>query len=345
MDTALSNTNPLPRLAIVTPYLADANNGNWRTAERWKRLLAGRYAVIVQNDWPGADSRDVDGVIAIHARRSHTAISRFRAAHPERPIILILSGTDLYRDLPADELARESLRLADAMVVLQDDALNHLPAAHRGKAAVIYQSCRARASRDKAASRLNAVVVGHLRAEKSPQTIFDAVGLLPHDAPIRIDHIGNALDARLGHRARALARHSSQYRYRGALPHGETRAAMQRAHVLIHPSTMEGGANVIGEAITAGTPVLASRVSGNIGMLGRDYPGYFPVGDAAALAQLLMRLHSEPAFARRLQAAASRRAAWFDPQRERTAILALLDRLFHRTAATASKTGRRRRAS
>ena len=38
------------------------------------------------------------------------------------------------------------------------------------------------------------------------------------------------------------------------------------------------------EAVRSGTPVVASRIDGNIGMLGQDYAGYFEWGDAAALA-------------------------------------------------------------
>jgi glycosyltransferase involved in cell wall biosynthesis len=108
------------------------------------------------------------------------------------------------------------------------------------------------------------------------------------------------------------------------LPHAATRQAIKRAHLLIVPSLMEGGANVIAEALTAGTPVLASRISGNLGMLGRDYAGYFPVGDAAALARLVRRCWDQPAFLRGLLGQCRMRAALFSPARERAALTALL---------------------
>jgi hypothetical protein len=86
----------LPRIIIVTPFLADANNGNWRTAHRWQLLLADQFTVIVQGDWQG---EECDALIALHARRSAPVIQRFRESRPHMPLIVVLTGTDLYRDL------------------------------------------------------------------------------------------------------------------------------------------------------------------------------------------------------------------------------------------------------
>jgi len=115
-----------------------------------------------------------------------------------------------------------------------------------------------------------------------------------------------------------------RYRWNGALPHGLARTAIRKAHVLVHPSVMEGGANVIVEAIASGTPVVASRVSGNIGMLGRNYPGYFEVGDAAGLARLLASLLEDPAALRSLRLACEERRKIFSPARERLALRRLV---------------------
>ena len=123
------------------------------------------------------------------------------------------------------------------------------------------------------------------------------------------------------------ARKDPRYRYNGALPHGLARAALASSDLLIHPSLMEGGANAIVEAITAGTPVVASRISGNIGMLGRDYPAYFDVHDAPGLAALLHRCVAETAFLRRLDGACKRRKALFRPTTEAQAVRRLAARL------------------
>ncbi|MBL8514737.1 MAG: TIGR04348 family glycosyltransferase [Betaproteobacteria bacterium] len=317
------------RVCIVTPYLADANNGNWRTADRWRRLLARDCNPIVQAAWaPGGEPSDV--LVALHARRSAPSIASFRAAHPDKPLIVMLTGTDLYRDIPGDASAMRSLELADALVVLQDDALRFLPKPHRAKAHVIYQSCRLLTPAKRPVTHLKCVAVGHLRDEKSPQTIFDAFDLLPPDLPIRFDHIGAPLDASLARRAHALAKRDPRYRYLGALPHAQTRQAIRRAHLLVHPSRMEGGANVIAEAITSRTAVLASRVSGNIGMLRSGHPGFFRVDDAADLAAKLTRCARAGYLVGRWIRLTDFSRERFAPDTERTAILALVRSLMNK---------------
>ena len=74
---------------------------------------------------------------------------------------------------------------------------------------------------------------------------------------------------------------------------------------------------MVSEAAAAGVPVLASRIDGTVGLLGRDYPGYFPVGQTAALARLLWRVETDPEFFRRLCRAIGRRAYRFSPAREK----------------------------
>ena len=90
---------------------------------------------------------------------------------------------------------------------------------------------------------------------------------------------------------------------------------------------MEGGANVIIEAVTSGVPVLASDISGNRGMLGDDYEGYFAPGDAAALAALIDRSIADPAFYQRLRTQCDARAALFAPAAEQAAVRRLVDNL------------------
>jgi glycosyltransferase involved in cell wall biosynthesis len=102
---------------------------------------------------------------------------------------------------------------------------------------------------------------------------------------------------------------------------------------MVISSFNEGGANVISEAAVAGVPVLASRMDGNVGLLGADYPGYFPVGDAQALARLLQRLEREPRFVARLAKALARRAPLFRPAREAAAWRRLLASLRRQSAS------------
>ena len=313
---------PPVTLVIVTPYAAAANNGNWRTAARWARLLAPRFRTIVQAGVATPIDPAADALVALHARRSRAAIAAWHAEHPDRPLVVALTGTDLYRDVAtgdADALA--SMADADRLIVLQDDACAFVPAAFRSKVDVVYQSARTLKPRtDRPGDRLDCVFVAHLREEKDPRTVFAAWRRLPAAAPITLTVVGAALDAALGDEARALAAADPRVRWRGCRPHPWTRQAIKRAHVLICASRMEGGANVVVEAITAGTPVVASRMSGNVGMLGPDYGGYFPVGDATALAQLLLRIERDRALSKRLAAQCAGRAQLFTPDAERAAL-------------------------
>ena len=290
-------------------------------------MLRDRCRPIVQTAWNGEPA---DALIALHARRSAESIARFHGEAHGRRMAVVLTGTDLYKDLPDDREATASLEMADRIVVLQDEALLLLPAKWRRKAEVIFQSAPGLAKRARARGRLDCVAVGHLREEKDPRTLFEAIRRLPPDLPVRVRHIGAPLDPALGELARELQREDARYRYSGALPHGLTRAAIRSAHLLVHPSVVEGGANVIVEAITAGTPVIASRISGNVGMLGRDYPGYFEPRDAAGLANRLVRALEDPHELPSLRAACDRRKRLFHPHAETASIRRLAAALLAR---------------
>jgi putative glycosyltransferase (TIGR04348 family) len=270
------------------------------------------------------DGTPADALIALHARRSADSVARWSEALPQRPLAVVLTGTDLYRDIGHDIDAERSLRLADRLIVLHEGAIADLPAAFRAKAVVCFQSTTTRAALPKPRRHLRALMVGHLRAEKAPQTYFDAVRRLVGRPDILLDHIGAALDPALGREARALQDEHPAYRWLGARPHAQTRRRIQAAHVLVHPSWMEGGAHVVMEAVRGGTPVLASRVAGNVGMLGADYAGYFEPGDARGLATLLEGCRDDPAILDRLGAQCALRAPLFDPARERATLSALL---------------------
>ena len=220
----------LPQLVIVTPALAAANNGNWQTARRWARMLAGHYRVRLTDAWDGGDE---DLMIALHARRSALSVAAWRAARPGS-LVLVLTGTDLYRDIRSDPQAQRSLVLADRLVVLNELGLQSLPAALRPKASVCLQSTPQRKPRAKTAHHLRALMVGHLRDEKSPQTYFEAARLLAVRPDILLDHIGSGLDATLAAEARALMLRQppgrppdhSNYRWLGGLPHAANRMSI-----------------------------------------------------------------------------------------------------------------------
>jgi putative glycosyltransferase (TIGR04348 family) len=320
-----------PSVVIVSPALAGANNGNWQTARRWASFLTGFARVRIVKDWPGDAAGHDDIMIALHARRSAPAIHAWARAHGPQRLAVVLTGTDLYRDIRSDAQAQHSLDVATRLVVLQELGIDELPAQHRSKARVIYQSVLPRKELPKSSARLRAVMVGHMRDVKSPQTLFDAARLLRSRDDITIRHIGRAEDEVWARRARETVAACPNYEWLGPLPHGQTRGAIQRAHVLVHASAMEGGAHVIMEAVCSGTPVVASRVAGNVGMLGTGYEGYFEHGDAAALARMLAACRDsqaadDPAHfgLARLRAQCAQRAPLFAPEAEQRALQQLI---------------------
>ena len=319
---------------IISPALRHANNGNWHTAYRWARFLRERYRVSLATEWSGASpGASPECMIALHARRSAESIARFAQLHAGRPLIVVLTGTDLYRDIRSDASARRSLELATHLVVLQDEGPAELAPQLRRKCRVIYQSAP-RLDRGTPSRRtFDALLVGHMRAEKDPLTPMRSVQRLAPDSRVRLIHIGEALDENHLRAARALQQRSwptlERYLWLGHRPHAETRQRIRRSHVMVISSLMEGGANVVVEAVTAGVPVLASRIPGNVGMLGREYNGYFPVGDDKALAALLERASRDGRFLAGLRAQCARRAPLFRPARERREVVRLLAQATH----------------
>lgn len=330
------HTDPI---VIVTPALADANNGNWQTARRWQSMLARRHPVHLMAAWPASTTAQAARIadlprptlmIALHARRSAASIAAWREQRPQAPLVVALTGTDLYRDIEHDTSAQRSLELADALVVLNELGAQRLPLALRPKCRVVLQSCSARQTLPRTKRHLRALMVGHLRAEKDPQTCFAAVQQLAHRPDILLDHVGAALEPQWAEQAAALAASHPQYRWLGGLPHETTRRRIQAAHVLVHPSRMEGGAHVVIEAVRSGTPVIASRIDGNVGLLGADYAGYFEPGDDAGLVRLLQRARDDADMLPLLRRQCRARAPRFAPEAEAAQLQRLVDELLAR---------------
>ncbi len=307
-----------PRIFLVSPALAAANNGNWHTAARWRDFLEPVADTEIAQEWRGEPA---DALIALHARRSADSVARFAATR--RPLAVVLTGTDLYRDIDEDAAAQHSLECATGLVVLQPQGLQRLSPAHRAKARAIVQSAE-RVEPAPRAGGCRFVAVGHLREEKDPATLLQAVRRLQPEAGFEIVHIGAALDPVLGALARQTAADCPHYRWLGALAHAETRNWIARASALVHPSRIEGGANVVIEAVRSAVPVLASRIDGNVGLLGSDYDGYFPAGDSGALAGQMRRFCDDSAFADRLRAQCALVEPGLRPEVEAAAVRTLV---------------------
>jgi len=324
----------MPRLqiVIVCPATPSSNNGNWRTASRWQRLLQTTARVRLVQHWPDEQASQDEVMLALHARKSASAIAAWHARHGQAGLGVALTGTDIYPDITHDAIALGSIGQAASLAVLQEEALLALPAVHRHKARVIFQSCGERQPLAKTRRHLRVVMVGHLREEKNPAMLWRAVRQIAPDAGIRVDHIGDALTPALAREAEATVRACPHYRWLQGLSHAATLQRIQRAHLLVHTSRSEGGALVISEAIRSGTPVLATRIAGNVGLLGAGYSGLIEPDDDLALARQWLQCRSEQAQSVQglladWQRQCRHRAPLFDPATEREALQAWVSAL------------------
>lgn len=311
------------RIHMICPAPRGSLYGNRVTAQRWASILRrlGHRLAITQQ-YAG---EPCDLLIALHARRSAEAAWDFRRRHPEKPLLVVLTGTDVYRDIHRSRKAQRSLEIADRLVVLQPLAIEELHPELRSKARVIYQS--AVPTRSRAARRnesFDACVLGHLRSVKDPLRAAYASRLLPASSRVRVLQAGEAMEEEMARKAGAEEARNRRYRWLGPLPRWKARRLIRSSRLMILSSRMEGGANAISEAVVDHVPVLASRISGSVGLLGEDYPGYFAAGDTAALARLLLRAESDPGFYADLKSRCSRLAPLFRPSRELVAWKSLL---------------------
>jgi putative glycosyltransferase (TIGR04348 family) len=315
---------PAAKVVIVTPAPPGSRAGNRNTAIRWARFLRDlgcRVSVLTQ--WAG---EPCELLVALHARKSHDALRAFRESHPDRPAVLALTGTDIYRDIRQDRDAATSLEMATRLIVLQKEALEELTPKQRSKARVIHQSVTTSLVPAPPVRKFRLCVLGHLREEKDPFCAARALRLIP-DSNVEIIQAGKALSAKMAREAERRMRDDSRYRWIGELPHWTAMRLLCRSHAMVISSRMEGGAHVVSEAIAIGIPVIATDIPGNRGLLGADYPAFFPVGDHAVLAGLLRQALSDPRFVNRLAVAVNRRRTLVDPMREQRAWRDLLREL------------------
>jgi glycosyltransferase involved in cell wall biosynthesis len=125
--------------------------------------------------------------------------------------------------------------------------------------------------------------------------------------------------------AQVEMRSNRRYRWLGEVSRGKALRVLARSRLHVLSSRVEGGANALCEAIACGVPTLASRIPGSVGILGRNYPGYFTVGDTRGLADLLRKAENDAAFLKRLRDATERLRPLVEPARERESWRLLLE--------------------
>jgi len=315
----------------VTPAPAGSLHGNRITALRLQGFLeALGYPVEVTESWSGGDA---GLLIALHAYRSHQSIVAFKKQYPKRPIVLVLTGTDLYRDIENHSEVNQSMEMANQLIILQSCAVDLIPADLRYKVQVIYQSVEVEFDIDigngDSATKDDFVVsvIGHLRDEKDPFCVVRSLPLLPSNSKITVKHLGQAMNAQMKDQAAHFNATIDRYQWLGEVSHADALKVLSNSCLMVISSRMEGGAHVVSEAIALGIPVIASDIPGNRGLLGEDYPGYYPVADENALATLLYRAEKVPSFYASLQKHIDLRKELITPAREKQSINELVSGL------------------
>jgi putative glycosyltransferase (TIGR04348 family) len=220
------------KIGIVTPAPPRSRHGNRVTALRWAKILRQLgHRVTISQSYEG-DPYDL--LVALHARRSHDAIKRWSREHPDRPLIVALTGTDLYRDLPKSKRAQQSLELATRLIVLQPKAFDELPEHLHAKTRVIYQSVKPFPEISNLKSQISdfqICVIGHLREVKDPFRAAMAARLLPESSRIRIIHVGGAMSEKMAERARREMLINPRYRWIGEQPQWRVRQILMRSQL------------------------------------------------------------------------------------------------------------------
>ncbi|MDA0997360.1 MAG: selenoneine biosynthesis selenosugar synthase SenB [Proteobacteria bacterium] len=308
------------KIGIITPAKKHSRNGNRATALRWAGMLRDHgHSVRIDEVY---DGRPCDLMIAIHAWRSAGSISRYREQAPAGPLIVALGGTDVNTFLKTDPVpTRRSMAMADALICLHGLIKDALPSTLHEKLHLIRQSARPLTRPRHPRSRYYGVcVVGHLRDEKDPFRTALAARLVPAQSRLRVHHLGKAHDHEWAREAAREMAQNPRYHWIGEVAKWRVRREFERTHLMVISSNQEGGANVVSEAIAAGVPIIASDIDGNVGLLGKGYRGYYPVGDERALAALLWRGETDTRFLPSLQRQCDKLCPLFTPESESRAL-------------------------
>lgn len=313
-------------ILLVTPTGGASSHGNGVSARRWAGILRrlGHEVEIGREYRPG----NYSALLALHARKSAEAVRTFRARHPGAPIVLAMTGTDLYPDPVTAGVDPGVLALADRLIVLQRRGLDQLGPGLAARTDVIIQSVPPVPPRPPRTDCFEVAFLAHVRPVKDPLRLAAAVRLLPPHSRIRVTHVGESRDERLTAEVAAESERNPRYDWLGPLPREDALAVLARSRLLALTSLHEGGANVISEALAARVPVICSGIPGSAGLLGEDYPGYYPVQDTEALAEALYRAEQDSGgFRRTLHERCADLAELVEPERELQSFAAMLARL------------------
>lgn len=304
------------KICVASPYPLSELKGNSVTTERIVEIL--REAGFEARGSHGFDGFPADALISLHAKKGAQAVVDYRKVCPKGKRIVLLTGTDIYDDFPKG-LGLVSLEAADHIAITHEESLPMIPERFHEKVVIVPSSLEMppvkAAPKHPPFSPFVISVVGHLRPVKRPFLTIEAVAKHP-EWDVEVWQLGEALDEESAATARTWVEKDSRYRWFGGLPREEGLRRCADSSLSVNSSILEGGANAVLEAMTMGVPMLASRIPGNIGLLGNDYPGFF---DGEEIEGKLAEILAKPKELNRWTEAAAARLPIFSRKNEREA--------------------------
>ena len=274
---------------FYSPMPLLSGKGNAVSALRIAGLLdAAGVSARAVDAWNGEDAT---ALVVLNSWRSAGLALDFRKRFPGRPLIAVLTGTDIFPHYPAHPDVDTALTAVDAIVAWHDASMEQIPERFRTKTHVIRKSAPDAPGPLPPApeGECRVLLAGHLREVKDPFRAVEAACALPDSSPVTIIHAGEALSPEMAAEARAWMDRCPRYHWLGGISRERMWEELARARWTLNTSWAEGGANAVIESLCCGRPVMASRIPGNTGLLGNDWPALYPPGDTASLTNLLLR--------------------------------------------------------
>jgi glycosyltransferase involved in cell wall biosynthesis len=310
-------------ILVSSAYPLSSPKGNSITAKRIASLLssAGHIAEAINTDMPPA----ADVMIALHATKALAASRRFKTQSPNSKLIIYLTGTDLYKDQPTNNPEFfEALSLADTLVISQPASLDSIPNCYKAKTSLVPASVLLPAVQHVSPPPSPSIaLVGHLRPVKNPFLMNQALAQLSA-LDVHAYTLGAALEPNMINEVNRWQKEDSRFKWLDDVAHAKTLSWMSQVNFTLNTSHSEGGSNAVTESIMLGTPVLASSIEGNVGLLGRNYLGYFEPGCSEELAKLINRALTDQDFSNDLALQIKELQPRFSAQKETDGWLSII---------------------
>ncbi len=289
-------------IKIYSPSRDSAVTGNYVTSKRYAYHLQNLgYRVFVYNGFE--EKVNVEGVrcaFVLHAEKGSHVIKELAAKNV--PVVLVLTGTDLYRDIISTKNSKKercfrSIQLASAIVVLHENAVSDLlkvVSFPRERIFVVLQSVvdfKKRTFLFKKKNHYKILLLSNIRKEKG--IIVAISGFLEFQKNIdartkfTLDHIGGVLDQGYFKKITNLLEGVKSVSFLGSIEKDKLQTMLASYDLLLHSSFIEGGSLVIQEAQNAGLPIIASDISCHAALLGSAYVGLHSVGSAKDVSEKL----------------------------------------------------------